>query len=71
MLTLAFLPYHSPQSIVKGVLSTLDSGYIFTHPGSQPSIDLLLDLFKHHVLDDDQIKEKALACVIATLNEER
>ena len=66
-----FLPCTHLQTIVSDVLVTLDTGYILYHPELHPTHLLLIDLFKHHVIDDEVIMTKALDDMSQSVNAER
>ncbi|CAO1613646.1 unnamed protein product [Sympodiomycopsis kandeliae] len=61
---------------VRSLMSHLDADYVRVaqlkrQDNVKPSLDLLMIMFKHHVLDDEQIREKALSSITQLINAER
>lgn len=61
------------QNIVQSILAPLDSGFTYKQRSDsfQPSQEILLDAFRHSVIDDVEIRSKILHSVTAIVEQER
>lgn len=59
------------QSLVRSILAPLDQIYILPRADLQSVWDLALDLFKHSIVEDEELKERAISAMAASIDAER